>query len=325
MKRTLKLGLSVFTALTLGLAVGAQAQSWPDRPIRIVSAYAAGGSSDIVLRSVASKMSETLKQQVIVENKPGAGTLLATEYVAKSKPDGYTILMTGGSALSIAPHLQKDMPYKTTDVTAISLLYTIPLAIYYNPRMIPANNIAEFIAYGKKNLGKLNYGTTGRGNAGHLIGEMFEAATGVDMVDVPYKGSAAMVQDISTDQLPVMTEALVGHMQQVRAGKYRVLGVTSEKRLDIAPDVPTFAESGFPELTIASWLALFAPAGTAPEIISKINLAVKAALEDAQLSKTLGEQGAIITWSTPEELTNRVAADNKAFGDVIRRIGLKLD
>lgn len=299
--------------------------AWPDKPVRIVSSYAAGGSSDLVLRSAADKMSEILGQQVIVENKPGAGSRLATEYVAGLEPDGYTLLMTGGSALAMAPHLYESMPYEAKDLQPVSLLYRIPLAIYYNHKVVPAKNIEEFVAYAKANPGLLEYGSTGRGNAGHLIGEMFEAAAGIDMVDVHYKGSGEIVQDILAGQLPVMTEALVGHMEQVRAGNYSILGVTSEERLPFAPEVPTFAESGYPELTIESWLALFVPAGTPKERVDVLNAAVRQALDDETLRQRLTEQGAILSPGTPEELGERVERDDAMFGKVIRDIGLKLE
>lgn len=310
----------------IALTLGSQpAFAWPDKPVRIVSAYAAGGSSDIVLRSAAEKMSEVLGQPVIVENKPGAGSRLATEYVAKEPADGYTLLMTGGSALAMAPHLYQSMPYEASDLQAVSLLYTIPLAIYYDYKAIPAKTVAEFVAYAKAHPGELEYGSTGRGNAGHLIGEMFEAAAGVDMVDVHYKGSGEMVQDMLAGQLPVMTEALVGHMDQVKAGNYSVLGVTSPERLPFAPDVPTFAESGYPQLTIESWLALFVPAGTPDDRVKILNDAVKKALDDEALSRRLTDQGAILGWSTPEDMTKRVERDSEMFGKVISDIGLKLE
>jgi tripartite-type tricarboxylate transporter receptor subunit TctC len=322
----MKLARLVMAAVGIAAAfTPVQALAWPDKPVRIISAYAAGGSSDVVLRSAAEKMSQILGQQVIVENKPGAGSRLATEYVAGLEPDGYTLLMTGGSALAMAPHLYEAMPYEVTDLQPVSLLYRIPLAIYYNHKTVPATNVEEFVAYAKANPGLLEYGSTGRGNAGHLIGEMFEAAAGIDMVDVHYKGSGEIVQDILAGQLPVMTEALVGHMEQVRAGNYSILGVTSEERLPFAAEVPTFAESGYPELTIESWLALFLPAGTPKDRVDILNAALKEALDDEVLRQRLTDQGAILSWSTPEELAERVERDSTMFGKVIRDIGLKLE
>jgi tripartite-type tricarboxylate transporter receptor subunit TctC len=321
--------LSIFTVLTASLAAlagGVAAQDFPSQqPVRIISAYAAGGSSDLVLRSAAEKMSEVLGQQVIVENKPGAGSRLATEYVARLEPDGYTLLMTGGSALAIAPHLYKDLAYKVSDLKPVSLLYKIPLAMYYDPKQVPVKSLDEFIKYAKEHPGAVEYGSTGRGNAGHLIGEMFEAAAGVDMLDVHYQGSGLMTQDMLAGALPVMTEALVGHMDQVAAGNYSVLGVTSDERLDFAPDVPTFAEQGLPAMTIESWLALFVPAGTPQDRVEILNNAVKVALADPTLKQRLTEQGAILAWSTPEELEARIERDNTKFGEVITKIGLTLE
>jgi tripartite-type tricarboxylate transporter receptor subunit TctC len=315
----------LLAATLLSMGPAAAQQAWPERFVRIVSAYAAGGSSDIVLRAVAQRMTEALGQQVIVENRPGAGTLLATESVARARPDGYTLLMTGSSAFAIAPHLQPTMPFRTEDLQPVTMLYQIPLAVYFNPRMVPARNLAEFVTYARAHPGALSFGTTGRGNAGHLIGEMLKAAAGIDMVDVHYRGSGSMVQDVLGDRLPVMTEALVGHLGNVRAGRYAVLGVSSETRLPFAPDVPTFAEQGYPQMTTGSWLALFAPAGTPAPIVARVNAVVRAALEDRALADRLGEEGAILGASTPAELAARIASDHAQFGEIIRRIGLKLD
>src|SRR5213075_859540 len=238
------------------------AQAYPSKPIRFVVPYPAGGPLDTVARLLGQKVSESLKQPVVVDNKPGAGGNIGADAVAKSAPDGYTILMGAVATHAINPTLYANIPYDPIkDFQPVTQLASTPNVLIVN-NSVPASNVREFIAYAKANPGKLNFGSGSTGSAGHLAGELFKAMAGVEMTHVPYKGAAPAMQDLIGGQIDLMFDNLASALGQVRAGKVRALAVTTAQRTALAPELPTIAESGLPGFDISTWFGVFVPAGT---------------------------------------------------------------
>src|SRR5436190_11110451 len=253
-------------AVLVSLAPCALAQSYPVKPIRFVVPYPAGGPLDTVARLLGQKVSESVKQPVIVDNKPGAGGNIGADAVAKSPADGYTLLMGAVATHAINPTLYASIPYDPVrDFQPITQVASTPNVLIVNPS-VPATNVREFIAYAKANPGKLNFGSGSTGSAGHLAGELFKTMAGVEMIHVPYKGAAPAMQDLIGGQVQLMFDNYASAATQVRAGKVKALAVTTAKRSALAPDLPTIAESGLPGFDINTWFGIFAPAGTPREI-----------------------------------------------------------
>ncbi len=264
--------------------------NWPTKPIRIIVGFAAGGSTDVTARLVAQALSERLGQQVFVENRPGAGGNIGAEAVAEAVPDGYTLLLTTNGTLAANPSLYKTLPFDVKrDFAPIALTARIPNLLVVNPS-VPANNVADFIAYAKANPGKLNFGSSGNGTSLHIAGELFNELAGVNMTHVPYRGGALALNDLLGGQIQVMFEPIVEVIQQVRAEKVKALGVTTVKRSPLLPDVPTIGES-LPGYEITAWNGLLAPAATPPGIITRLNRATDDALHSKDVQEKLAEQG----------------------------------
>lgn len=283
------------------LAAAAQAQTaWPTRQIRILVGYAAGGSTDVTARLLGQALSERLGQPVIIENRPGAAGNLAAEAAAKADPDGYTLMMGTSTTLATNPSLYKTLPFDIhKDFAPITLTAFIPNLLVVNPS-VPANNIADFIAYLKANPDKLNFGSAGNGSSQHMAGELFNSLAGVRMVHVPYRGGAPAVNDLLGGQVQAIFAPLVEVLQQVRADKVRALGITTVKRSPLLPDVPPIAET-LQGYEVRLWNGLFAPAKTPPEIIDRINRAAVDALGSQELKAKLAEQGSEPAGDTPAE------------------------
>jgi tripartite-type tricarboxylate transporter receptor subunit TctC len=274
--------------------------NWPTRPIRIIVGFAAGGSTDVTARVVAQALTERLGQRVFVENRPGAGGNIGAETVAKADPDGYTLLWATNGTLAANPSLYKTLPFDVKkDFAPIALIARIPNLLVVNPS-VPANNVADFIAYAKANPGKLNFGSSGNGTSLHIAGELFNTLAGVNMIHVPYRGGALALTDLLGGQIQVMFEPLVEVIQQVRAEKVKALGVTIVKRSPLLPDVPTIAES-LPGYEITGWNGLLAPAATPPDIITRLNRATDDALHSKDVQEKLAEQGSEPAGGTPAE------------------------
>jgi tripartite-type tricarboxylate transporter receptor subunit TctC len=274
--------------------------NWPTRPIRIIVGFAAGGSTDVTARLVAQALSERLGQQVIVDNRPGAGGNIGAEAVAKADPDGYTLLLATNGTLAANPSLFKTLPFDTRkDFAPIALTARIPNVLVVNPS-VPANNVAEFIAYAKANPGKLNFGSSGNGTSLHIAGELLNKLAGVNMTHVPYRGGALALTDLLGGRIQLMFEPLVEVIEQVRAGKVKALGVTTVKRSPLLPDVPTIAET-VPGYEITAWNGLLAPAATPPDIVARLNRAVDDALHSRELQEKFAEQGSEPAGGTPAE------------------------
>jgi tripartite-type tricarboxylate transporter receptor subunit TctC len=298
--------------LTFGMALLAAAAhaetAWPARQIRILVGYAAGGSTDVTARIIGQALSERLGQPVIIENRPGAGGNLAAEATAKADPDGYTLLMATSTTFATNPSLYKGLPFDVqADFAPITLTAFIPNLLVVNPA-VPANNVADFVAYLKANPGKLNFGSAGNGSSQHMAGELFNSMAGARMTHVPYRGGALAVNDLLGGQVQVIFAPLVEVLQQVRADKLRALGITTTKRSPLLPEVPTIAET-LPGYEVALWNGLVAPAKTPPEIIERINKAAVDALRSRDLMAKFAEQGSEPVGNTPAEFKVFLASE----------------
>jgi tripartite-type tricarboxylate transporter receptor subunit TctC len=299
-------------ALTFAIAVSAaaaQAQpAWPAKPIKILVGYAPGGSTDVTARIIGQALSERLGQPVIIENRPGAAGNIAAEAAAKADPDGYTLTMSTSSTFATNPSLYKSLPFNVqTDFAPITLTAFIPNLLVVNPS-VPANNVAELIAYLKANPDKVNFGSSGNGSSQHISAELFNSLAGVHMAHISYRGGAPAVNDLLGGQLQVIFAPLVEVLQQVRADKLRAFGITTAKRSPLLPDVPTIAET-LPGYEVRLWNGLFAPAKTPPEIIDRINRAAIDALRSSEVKAKLAEQGSEPVGNTPEEFKTFIASE----------------
>src|SRR5258708_7010882 len=277
-------------ALVIG-ATQASAQGWPAKTGRIVVPFAPGGPADTLGRLVSQKLSETLKENFIIENRGGAGGVIGSELVAKAAPDGYTLVVSGVATHCIAPALSKSFPFDPLrDFTHIALFGGPPGVLVVNPAL-PARDLKQFIAYARKDPGKLAYGSPGNGTQGHLIAEQLKQVAGIEMTHVPYKGASLAVADLIAGHVPVTSTTLTTAATQIKAGRARALAVSSVKRVPEFPEVPTFAELGYPELTASIWFSLSGPAGIAPEIVSRLNAEVRRTLQAADVRERLRPEG----------------------------------
>jgi len=316
--------LATGTALAPAVFAGAAAQSkWPARYVRLVVPLAPGGPTDVAARVVAEPLSKMWGQQVVIENKPGGGTNVASDLVAKSSPDGYTILYAT-SSLSVAPSLYRSLSYDPVlDLAPVSLLFSFPFYMFV-PNSSPAKTVREFIAHVKANPGKVSMASPGIGSTPHLAAELFKRMAGIDMTHVPYRGAGPVLNDLIPGRVDVYF-ASGSLLENAQAGQIRVLGVTGLKRDPAAPDVPTIAEAGLPGYEVTSWQALFVPAGTPSEIIQKINAGALAALADPAVKAKVQQIGYVPVGSTPEELAAMLKAEIAKWHAVIKDAGLKME
>jgi tripartite-type tricarboxylate transporter receptor subunit TctC len=300
------------------------ASDWPTKPVRIVVPFAAGGGTDLTARITAQKLSAKYGQAFIVENKPGAGGSVGTDIVAKSKPDGYTLVVVSGSH-TINPSLYKSLPYNTLkDFLAVSNLVSGPALMVVHPS-VPASNVREFIALAKARPDAFAFASSGNGSPPHLGGELFNALAGVQMVHVPYKGNGPAYADLIGGQVQVMFPNIATAMPLVKAGKLKVLAVTSRERTRIAPEIPTIAESGLPEYELNSWFGLLAPAGTPVAIINRLQQDIAKFYQEPQLRQALMEQGVEPLASTPEAFTAQIQAETAYWARMFQRLKVTVD
>ena len=303
----------------------AQTDAYPSKPIRIVVPFPAGGTTDILARAVAQKITEAWGQSVVVDNRPGAGGNIGAELVAKSAPDGYTLLMGTVGTHAINTSLYAKMPFDhVKDFTPVVLVAGVPNVLVVHPS-VPAKSVAELVAYAKANPGKLNFASSGSGTSIHLSGELFKTSAGVQMTHVPYKGSAPALTDLMGGQVQLMFDNLPSALPHIKAGKLRALAVTSTVRAPTLPDVPTIAESGFPGFEASSWFGLLAPAGTKPEVVAKLNAEVRKWLETPEAREKLASQGANAAGGTPEDFARHIAAETAKWARVVKESGAKVD
>lgn len=310
-------------AMALGLAGAARAE-FPVRQITLVIPFAAGGSTDVVGRIVADKMGAALGQQVIVQNVGGAGGSLGAAQVAKADPDGYTILMATVATHALNPLILKQKPYDpVADFAPISLLVLVPNVLAVNPEL-PVNSVQELIDLAKKEPGTLAYASSGNGTPLHLSGELFKSMAGVDITHIPYKGSGPALTDVLGNQVPIIFDNLPSASGHIASGKLRALGVTTAERAPSFPDVPAIAET-LPGYETYTWNALFAPAGTPPEVVAALNKAALTAMADPAVAERMKEFSASIVASTPEALAEHVKAETAKWEPVVRDANVSLD
>jgi tripartite-type tricarboxylate transporter receptor subunit TctC len=302
--------------LLAALALPVHAQEWPTKPVKLVVAYPAGGAVDIVGRMLAEKLTASLGQPVVVENKAGAGGLIGADAVAKSAPDGYTFVLGTVSSHAIAPSVYKKMPYDpVADFAPVSLVALTPYFITVNPQ-VPARTLAELIAYAKANPDKLNFGSSGNGTTPHLAGELFNTMAGVKIKHIPYKGSAPMVTDLLGDQVQVAFDNTV--VPNVKAGKLRALAVTGTARLAAMPDVPTAAEAGLPGYEAVGWMGVYGPRGTPPAIVNKLAAEIAKVMAAPDVREKLAALGFQAATDTPAQFDAYLRAEQTKWAKVAR-------
>ncbi|MEP7330413.1 MAG: tripartite tricarboxylate transporter substrate binding protein [Betaproteobacteria bacterium] len=301
------------------------AQTYPTKSVKLIVPFPPGGSLDIAGRLLAQKLTEAWGQPVVVENKPGAGGNIGADLVAKSAPDGYTILLGALSTHAVNPNLYSKMPYDAVkDFAPITLIAITPNVLVVNAAS-PVNNVREFIAYAKANPGKLAFGSGSNGSAGHLAGELFKVETGSDAVHVPFKGGAPATQALLAGDTQFMFDNLANAMAQVKAGKLKALAVTTAERSPLAPDLPTMAEAGLPGFDISTWYGLFAPAGTPPAIVAKWNADVTKILNTPDVRARLVADGAQPSPNTPEQFAQMIARELSKYARIVKVSGAKVD
>ena len=324
--RRTAIALAALTASACALPgpVGAQ-DAYPLRPVTLIVPFPAGGSTDLVARLVAEKMSQELGQQIVVDNRGGAGGNVGSAAAAKADPDGYTLLMGTVATHALNPALYKNMPYDPVkDFAPVSLLVVVPNVLVVNPEF-PAKSVAELIELAKAKPGEYSYASSGNGTPLHLSGELFKSMAGIDIVHVPYKGAGPALIDVMGGHVPIMFDNLPSSTEHIKAGKLRGLAVTTAERAPSMPDLPTVAESGLPGYETYTWNALFAPAGTPPEVSARVNEAAVKALADPEVQAKLQGFGATVVASTPEELAAHVQAELTKWAPVVKASGAQID
>ena len=324
MTRTLQLVTLAIIVASGWLAPAAAQQPYPVKPIRIISPFAPGGGNDVLCRTVAPKLAENLKQQVLVENRPGANGIIGTEAAARSAPDGYTIiLIPSGHAVNAT--LYRKLPYDSIrDFTPITLVGSSPLVLAVHPS-VPAKNVKELAALAKVRPGQFTYGSAGVGSSGHLAGALFETMTGTKLVHIPYKGMGLAVSDLIGGQVTLTFGTSLSVVPHVRSGKLRALATTGAQRSPALPDLPTVAESGIPGYEASLWYAFVGPARLPPEIVHRLNSEIVAVLGLPEVRERLANQGVDVRSSTPEELGRLLASDLERWAGVVQRAGVRVE
>jgi tripartite-type tricarboxylate transporter receptor subunit TctC len=306
-------------ALALVAATAARGQSadYPNHPIKMIVGFAAGGGTDVVARIMALKMSEILRQTIVVENRTGASGMIAAQDVAKADPDGYTLMMGSQTTLAVAPHLYRKVTLNPEkDFTGVALTGASPLVLVVNPSF-PAHSVGDVIAMAKADPGKINFGTGGLGTTPHMTAELFEHDAGIKLVHVAYRGEAGAINDLLAGQIPLMFANLSAVMGNIKGGTLRALAVTSAKRSPSAPEIPTVAESALPGFAAETWFGIVAPAGTPEEIRGKLNAATREALARDDTRARFGELGMTNGSSSPDELDAYIKSEIAKWSQVI--------
>jgi len=320
--------IKITGVLAIGLCTllaHAQAPSFPDRPVTIVVPFPPGGGTDAGARLIAQKLSTRWGQSVIVDNKAGASGMVGSEYVSRAKPDGYTLLIGNIGTFSINPSLYKKMPYDPDKAfVPVSMIAELPYFLLVTPSM-KANNVKEFIAFAKANPGAVTYASSGSGSGPHLAGEMFEKATGLDMMHVPYKGGGPAAADVMAGHVNMYFSTVLESIGSVKSGKLKALGASSLVRSPAMPELPTIAESGVPGFDAASWIGIAAPAGTPPALVDKIAADIKAVISEQDTKQTLIQQGATPMPLTPAAFKARIESDRQRYAKVIKDGNVQVD
>ncbi len=301
-------------------------QSYPDKPIRLVVPFPAGGPTDTAARIIGQKMGETLKQTIVIDNRPGASGTIGTESVAKAAPDGYTLVMLATPTL-LAPYLLPRKGYDIfKDFTPVGNAYELPIVMVVNPQALPdVTDLQQYIAKAKASPGKMNYTSAGNGSFGHLSTELLKNLGHFDVQHVPYKGSAPAISDLLAGQVPMMFSDMIAALPHIKAGKLRPIAVGSSKRVTFAPEVKTVAEQGFPGFDASSWGGLLVPAGTPKEIVAQLSTALKGALADPTVQQKMLGAGTVASYLPSDQLATRMRNDYAKWGKVIQDNGIKSD
>jgi tripartite-type tricarboxylate transporter receptor subunit TctC len=310
-------------ALAALLSVGAQAQAWPSKPIRLVVPFAPGGSSSIVARAVGAEMEKNLGQPIVIDNRPGGGGNVAMQEVARAEADGHTLIIGHLGTLAVNPFMFDKLPFDTNrDFTAVSLLVKVP-NIFVVHVDVPANDLREFVALVKKQPGKLFYGSAGNGSAGHLTFEYLKLVSGIDIVHVPYKGTGPNLVDLLAGRTQATSAGTPPLMPHVKAGKLRAIAVSGAKRLQVLPEVGTVAEQGFPGFETSQWYGINAPAGTPAAVIKRLSEEAAKAVKQPSVLERFAADDAESVGSTAEEYAAFIAKEQARWGEVVRKAGIK--
>lgn len=315
-----------FVSVITALGPAAQAKSeFPERPITLIVPYSGGGGTDVVARLVAKRMGETLNKPIVVENKPGAGGGIGAGFVARAAPNGYTLLLGTVSTQAINPSLYKKLSYSPDkDFDPVAMLVKVPQVIVVNSKL-PYRNLSELIDAMRSSKDKINFGSQGIGGIGHLMGEMLNRQAKVETVHVPYKGAAPALQDLVAGNIQVLYDTPPALLPHIKSGAIRALAVADDQRIAQLDDVPTTTEAGFPQLKASTWNAIFAPSGTPPDVVEKLNAAANTALKDPKLKEQLEAMSATpITWSA-DELGKFEQGESAKWAEIVRTSGVSLD
>ena len=307
----------------LNLPLPAAAQTYPNRPVRIVAPFPAGGGLDLVSRALGQRLSTALGQSIIIDNRSGADGMIGTEQVAKAAPDGYTLLISSTGPMVINPALNIKMPYDTLrNFAPITLVVVQPLCLVVHPSL-PVKSVKELIALAKAKPGQLNYGSGGIGNGAHLAGEIFRTITSIDIVHVPYKGAAPAVVDLLAGQVQMMLNSIPVMLPFIKSAKLRALAVGADKRMAILPEVPTMRESGIAKFDANSWYGFFAPAGTPKEIVSRLNYESAKILRSQEMRDFMSAQGAEAIGDSPEEFSAHIRSELAKWAQAVKTAGVR--
>jgi tripartite-type tricarboxylate transporter receptor subunit TctC len=315
-----------FALLALLFPLAASAQGWPTKPVRIVVAYPPGGGIDVLARQLADKLTPAWGQPVVVENRPGANTIVATDAVAKSAADGHTILMTTDATFSINPHLYAKLPYDAQrDFTPVTMLVLLQQLLVAHPALA-ANSLSELISLAKQKPGTINYASYGSGSQPHLAGEMLKNKAGIDLVHVPYKGISLAVPAVVAGEVQLTFAGIATSMPQLKAGRIKAIAIGGKARSPLLPQVPTFAELGYPEVETHAWFGLFVPAGSPREAVARIQQDTKSILDEPDFrQKQLVDRGYEVVGSTSQEFVIYSKFDNESRGRAVRISGAKAE
>ena len=316
---------SALLGLALSLAMGtASAQAYPNKPVRLIVPFAPGGFTDVVARILGQKLSVAMGQQFIVENKAGAGSTIGTDFVAKSAPDGYTLVMISTTHV-ISPWIYKTMPYDPIkSFTVVSKLVDSPYVLLVNPK-VPANNVKELVALAKSAPETIHYASSGNGSSQHLMGGLFVSMTGAPLKHVPYRGSGGAATDLVAGVVETSFAGVPNALSQVPQGRLKAFAVTTAKRIPQLPDVPTMQEAGVAGYEASVWLALLAPAGTPKDVVNKLNTEIAKLMNTPDTKKALYDAGVEPTPSTPEAMTDYMVKEMERWGKVVKEIGIKVE
>lgn len=313
----------LFVVSVLLLAFTASAQ-YPTRPLRLIVPFPPGGAVDVLGRAIALNARDVLGQNIIVDNRAGFGGAVGSELAAKATPDGYTLLMGSTSTISINPVLYSKLAYKPTDFTPVTLVAFVPHLLVASVS-VPAANLKEFVAYAKARPGQLQYGSAGSGTPHHIALEMFKQLTGTDILHVPYKGTAPAVLDLLPGRVHIMSSEVLAVLPHVRAGKLRALGIATQKRNQVAPDIPTVSEAGVPGFEVTSWYGVLVPAGAPREVVAQLSKGIGKAIATPDMQQRFADLGATAVGSTPDEFTAFLKREGAKWAKAVKDSGAKVD